>query len=52
MKFIKKLVYNLLGQRRYLQVVSTGFFILYNLGILKLRRKFDTHYLAPRMVKG
>lgn len=50
MKFIKNLFFNLLGQRKYLLVVSRGFFILYNLGILRFWRKFDTHYLAPEMV--
>jgi FkbM family methyltransferase len=35
----------------YLKIVSSLFFLLYRTGLLKPYRKFDTHYIAPMLVK-
>lgn len=52
MKFFKNLIYNLCGQKTYLKIVSTLFFLFYRTGLLKPYRKFDTHYVAPLLVKN
>ncbi|MCA1756645.1 MAG: FkbM family methyltransferase [Bacteroidales bacterium] len=51
MKFLKTLLYKLAGKRNYLKIVSSLFFLFYRTGLLKLFNKFDTHYLAPSLVK-
>lgn len=51
MRLLKTLVYKLTGERNYLLVVSSLFFFLYRRGFLKLFNKFDTHYIAPALVK-
>jgi len=50
MKYIKSLFYSLLGRRNYLLFVSRSFIILYRLGLLKISGRFDTHYVAGKMV--
>jgi FkbM family methyltransferase len=52
LKFLKNLIYNLCGQENYLKIVSTLFFLFYRTGLLKPYRKFDTHYVAPMLVKN
>jgi len=51
MKFLKTLLFNLAGQKNYLSIISSLFFLLYRSGLLRLFRKFDTHYVAPILVK-
>jgi len=51
MKIIKSLLYSLLGKRNYLLLVSRSFIVLYRLGILRISGKFDTHYIAGRLVR-
>lgn len=52
LKFLKNLIYNLCGQENYLKIVSSLFFLFYRTGLLKPYRKFDTHYVAPLLVKN
>jgi FkbM family methyltransferase len=51
LKFLKTILYNLIGQGNYLKIVSTLFFLFYRTGLLKPYSKFDTHYVAPKLVK-
>lgn len=51
MKFLKTLLYKLAGKLNYLRIVSSLFFLFYRTGLLKLFSSFDTHYLAPSLVK-
>lgn len=51
MKFLKTLLYNLAGKLNYLKIVSSLFFLFYRTGLLKPFSRFDTHYLAPSLVK-
>lgn len=39
------------GERNYLRIISYLFFVLYRSGLLKFSAKFDTHYIAPALVK-
>lgn len=50
MSIIKRLLFIILGKRRYLLLVSRTFLFMYRVGILKLFRKFDTHYMASKII--
>ena len=51
MRFLKTLIYKITGERNYLLIVSSLFFFFYNRGFLKLFNKFDTHYIAPALIR-
>lgn len=49
MKLVKNLLFSLLGQKRYLIFISRSFITLYRTGLLRMFRKFDTHYMAQKL---
>ena len=51
MRFLKTILYKFAGERNYLTIISYLFFVLYRSGLLKFSGKFDTHYLAPALVR-
>ncbi len=51
MKSIKKLLYKLLGQDQYLQLLSLSFPYIYKLGLLKNNPEYDFHYFVKKLIK-
>jgi FkbM family methyltransferase len=48
---VKKILFRVLGQKRYYRVVSKAFFLLYESGLLKLFGKFEYHYFVRDLVR-
>ena len=48
---IKKLLFRILPQALYLKAMHIGFFILYDLGILKNDKRFKFHYAVKSFIK-
>jgi FkbM family methyltransferase len=51
MRFIKKLLYLIFGQRIYFRIISFFFFILYFSGLLRISKKFKMHYFVTNLIK-
>lgn len=49
--FIKKLLYRVLSQRAYLRMMHRGFYLLYNLNLLKNKQSFKYHYAIKHLIK-
>lgn len=48
---IKKLLYRVLSQRAYLRIMHRGFYLLYNLNLLKNKQSFKYHYAIKHLIK-
>ncbi len=48
----RRVAYRILGPRRYLWLVSAGFFAALRLGLLRGRPAFDAHYFLPNLVRA
>ncbi len=51
MNFIKRLLFKILGIRRYLLVVSRMFFVFYNIKLIKGNKLFDCHYFVKKLIR-
>lgn len=51
MRFIKKLLYMIFGQRIYFRIISFFFFILFFSGLLRISKKFKMHYFVTSLIK-
>ncbi len=51
MKIIKKLLYQLLGQDKYLQLLSFLFPYIFNNGLLKNNQEYAFHYFVKNLIK-
>ncbi|NPE31749.1 FkbM family methyltransferase [Methanococcoides sp. SA1] len=51
-KFIKRILYKLLGRKQYLLFISKLFFILYKINLLKNNQSFEFHYFIKKLVKN
>jgi FkbM family methyltransferase len=49
--FIKKLLYKLMPQKWYLQILHSSFYFLYRLGVLKNKEAFKYHYGVSKLIK-
>jgi FkbM family methyltransferase len=47
--FLKRIIYSLLGPKKYLQLISTVFLLLYRTGLL--RKRFPQHYFISNLVR-
>lgn len=48
---IKKILYKLLSEKAYLRILHRGFYLLYNLGVLKNDERFKYHYLIKDIIE-
>ena len=51
MRFIKQILFQILGVKNYLIVVSKLFFLFYFLGWLRNKKDFKCHYFINRLIK-
>jgi FkbM family methyltransferase len=51
MKVVKSLLLKILGQERYLKLVSTAFFVSFSQGWLRNNPAYFTHYLVGQFIK-
>lgn len=51
MKLIKKLLYKILGQHQYLNVLSFLFPYMFKWGFLKNNKEYDFHYYVKKLIK-
>ena len=49
--FVKRILFKLLTQRAYLKAMHRGFYILFDLGLLKNDRRFKYHYIVKQLIK-
>lgn len=50
MKFIKKLLFRILSEKAYLHLMHRGFFLLYDLNLLKNDKSFKYHYKVNELI--
>ncbi len=51
MQAIKKLLFRLLGEERFLKMLNKGFFFAYKLGLLKSNYMYKYHYYVHKLVR-
>lgn len=51
MQAIKKILFKLLGEERYLKLLNRGFFIAYHTGILKNNYRYKYHYYVRQLIR-
>jgi len=51
MNYIKRQLFKILGLKSYLKLISSSFFFMYKLGVLKLSSTFDHHYFVKKLIK-
>jgi FkbM family methyltransferase len=49
-KFIKRFLYQTLGQSRYLKLLHASFFVLYDVGVLKGSSSFAYHHFVKNLI--
>ena len=49
--FVKKILFKIMNQDRYLKTLHRGFYTLYNLGLLKNDSRFKYHYLIKDIIE-
>ena len=49
--FVKRILFKLLTQRAYLKAMHRGFYLLYDLGVLKSDKRFKYHYIVKELIK-
>lgn len=51
MQSVKRILFKLLGEEKYLKLLNRGFFAAYNTGILKRNYRYKYHYYVHNLIK-
>lgn len=52
MKIIKRILYKILSPKQYLKLLQRGFYIMYDLKLLRGNQSFKYHYLIRRVIQS